>query len=88
MKRVLAAHGKGKEVEKRRPEEERDGEWEGGDRGGERGEEVGALCACKTSSRLSRHEESTCLSTIVALCIWEIAYLALIKTKMDKTWIV
>ena len=61
---------------------------EGGERGGERGEEVGALCACKTSSRLSRHEESTCLSTIVALCIWEIAYSALIKTKMDKTWIV
>ena len=70
MKRVLAAHGKGKEVEKRRPEEERDGEWEGGgDRGGERTEEVGALCACKTSSRLSRHEESTYLSTIVTLCI-------------------
>ena len=88
MKRVLAAHGKGDEVEKRRPEEERDRECEGGDRGGERGEEVGALCACKTSSRLSRHEESTYLSTIVTLCIWEIAYLALIKTKMDKTWIV
>jgi len=74
MKRVLAAHGKGKEVEKRRPEEERDGEWEGGDRGGERGEEVGALCACKTSSRLSRHEESTYLSTIVALCIFEMIF--------------
>jgi len=88
MKRVLAAQGRGEEVEKRRPEEEspeveKEEEGEGGDRDREeegekegKGEDVeeGKICGCRVFSRLSKQEARTDLSTKVTFCTFEMIF--------------
>ena len=82
MKRVLAAQGRGEEVEKRIPEEEspeEEKEGEGGESEEEEGDDVkeekeeeGKIFGCRRFSSLSKQEVSRDLSTKVTLCTCEI----------------
>jgi len=74
VKRVLAAQGRGEEVEKRIPEEESPEEEKAGEGGDseEEGEDVkeveGKIFGCRVFSSLSKQEVRRDLSTKVTLC--------------------